>query len=78
MKFHLIMSDEVDLGILHDTLLHLMTEHPPLEMKITVEFDSPSFDTSETPEAPNGASTPNDSNDHEENTEPQEPLQAEE
>lgn len=43
MQFNFTISDEVDLGILHETLLHLMCEHPPIVLKITVEFDSASF-----------------------------------
>lgn len=74
MKFHLVMQDEVDLGILHETLLHLMTEHPPLVLRITVEFDSASFCDSginETPTewSPNAASPPDNSQDDAENTE---------
>lgn len=63
MKFHLVMQDEVDLRILHETLLHLMTEHPPIVMKITVEFDSATFCDSGMTEEP----------DHEENTEEAQP-----
>lgn len=50
MKFHFTINDNVDLGILHETLLHLMTEHPPLVMEITVEFDTPVYEFSTTPE----------------------------
>lgn len=44
MKFFLTLTDEVDLALMHETLLHLMTEHPPLEIKITVEFETPCYD----------------------------------
>lgn len=43
MQFHFTITDEVDLGILHETLLHLMDEHPPIVLKITVEFDTASY-----------------------------------
>jgi hypothetical protein len=39
-SFHLEIQDQVDLGVLHETLLNLMTEHSPMATKITVEFDS--------------------------------------
>lgn len=65
------MQDEVDLGILHETLLHLMTEHPPIVMKITVEFDSTTFYDSETGESPTEWS-PNASSGDPEESQPQE------
>lgn len=71
------MQDEVDLGILHETLLHLMTEHPPMVMKITVEFDSSTFCDSETAESPTEWS-PNATSENTEETQPQEPPKYEE
>jgi len=38
--FHLEIKDEVDLGVFNETVLNYMTEHSPMAMKITVEFDS--------------------------------------
>lgn len=53
MQFHFIIADEVDLGFLHETLLHLLTEHPPIIFRITVEFESVShLLESSTPEPP--------------------------
>lgn len=46
MKFHLTVTDEVDVGILHDTLIHLIKEHSPLAMEITVQIESPSHEDS--------------------------------
>lgn len=55
MKFLLTMTDEVDLGLLHETLLHLMTEHPPLVIKITVELETPCYDLGSSEQLPEGS-----------------------
>lgn len=69
------MSDEIDVGILHETLLHLMTDHQPIKLRVTVEFDSEwgesssscshppnvwSLDDSQPTEAPSPENTDND------------------
>ena len=40
MQFQLVICDEIDVGILHEILLHLIRDHPPVQMNVVVEFDS--------------------------------------
>lgn len=63
MKFQMLVTDVVDLGILHETLHHLMTDHPPMQMKITIEFDNDSDEWGDSPHpppewSPNATSSP--------------------
>ena len=40
MQFQLVITDELDVAILHDILIHLIRDHPPLQMNVVVELDS--------------------------------------
>lgn len=75
------MADEVDVGMLHETLLHFMSEHSPLIIKVRVEFESPSYDLESSQRTAEFSPDTTSSQDLAENStedKPQEPFTSEE
>lgn len=66
MLFHVELQDEDDLDILYETLLYFITDHSPVEMKVTVEYVKKT--TCESKEAheesTSGSTMANDENTH--------------